>query len=106
MRLLVLFLPLLLLMMPVPARADSEARHGANSVRITPLACTDAKVIAFLTAAGENPADYHAARAEVGGNTFAGCWKPDYDRRVVLLRYEDGDAGAVQFGELKPTRDS
>lgn len=87
------------------ALADSEARRGSDFVRITVRPCADEKVVAAITAAGEDPKDYRAARAEIGGAPFAGCWKPMFEREMIFLRYDDGDAGLLPFGELKPVKE-
>lgn len=87
------------------ALADSEARLGADFVRITARPCTDEKVIAAITAAGENPLDYRAARAEIGGAAFNGCWEPMKGRRMIHLRYEDGDQGLIPFDDLKAIKE-
>ncbi|HET8762054.1 MAG TPA: hypothetical protein VFM12_01465, partial [Gemmatimonadales bacterium] len=60
-------------------------------------------VRAQMAATGENPDDFRAATAHVGGQDFAGCWRPDFDAGKVILLYEDGDAGALPFTDFKPT---
>jgi hypothetical protein len=57
-------LALILLLAAAPVLADSEARQGNDWVRITAKPCTDEKVLAHIAAAGDNPLDYRAARAE------------------------------------------
>lgn len=57
------FFTLILLLLAAPVHADSELRQGADWVRISASPCEDAKVVALLQAAGEDPADYRAARA-------------------------------------------
>jgi hypothetical protein len=96
------FLPLLLV--ASSALADAEVRHGTSYVRITAQACKDPKVIERITAAGDNPLDYRAARAEIDGVAYSACWKPLYQREMIYLRYEDDDQGLLPFGELKPVR--
>jgi hypothetical protein len=96
-------LPLILLLAIAPAAfADSEARIGESRVRISATACSDEATVAVLTADGENAADYRAATARFEGREFRGCWRPDFQKRVILLRYEDGDHGMVPFDDLKP----
>lgn len=99
-------LALFLLLVAAPAFADSEFREGSDWVRITPKPCTNDKVLAFLEQAGENALDYHAASAEVAGAPFAGCWKPAYDKRVIMLRYDDNDQGMIPFGDMKPVKET
>lgn len=97
---------LMLLLVAASAFADSEFRQGADFVRLTVRPCTNDKVLALLKEAGEDAADYHAASAEVGGVAFAGCWKPAYSKRVIMLRYDDGDQGMVPFEVLKPVKET
>lgn len=87
------------------ARADSEARHGADFVRLTALPCSDSAMVGFITAAGESPDDYRAASAQFAGVPYVACWRPVFKRREVYLRYSDGDAGMVPFDDLKPIRE-
>lgn len=94
----------ILLLAVAPAFADSEARVGADWVRIAATPCTDEKVLAHITAAGDNPLDYRAARAEFQGAPYIGCWRPLMDKGVVYIRYDDGDQGVVPFGDLKPLK--
>lgn len=98
-------LALFLVMISAPALGDSEARQGADWVRITALPCSDATVLEHLTAASENPLDYRAARAEFQGAPYMACWKPLFDARTIFLQYSDGDQGLVPFTDLKPMRD-
>jgi hypothetical protein len=84
-----------------PAHADSVARLGDDWVRFTALPCLHESVIALLTADKEDPLDYRKASASFRGKEFAACWKPDFDSRRVLLRYEDGDGGLVPMSEIK-----
>jgi hypothetical protein len=96
-------LSLILLLAIAPAAfADSEAHFGDARVRISATSCSNAATVAALTADGEDPADYRAASAHVEGREFRGCWRPDFQKRVILLRYEDGDHGMVPFDDLKP----
>jgi hypothetical protein len=68
-----------------PAFADSEARQGADWVRVTANPCKDEKVLAQMDK--ENPLDYRAATAEVGGKLFNACWKPLFDKEVIFLDF-------------------
>lgn len=97
---------LMLLLVASSAFADAEFRQGRDWIRITARPCSDEKVVAALTAAGEDPLDYRAAAAEIGGQGFVACWKPVMDKRVVLLRYGDGDQGMVPFDELKAAKEA
>lgn len=97
---------LTLLLVASSAFADSIAHQGRDWVRITALPCTDAKVLAYLTAAKEDQLDYHAARAEFGGHGFAGCWRPIFDKHVIQLQYEDGDEGEIPFMDLELAKEA
>lgn len=97
---------LLALLWPAEARADSEARQGADFVRLTARPCVHAAVLAAITAAGEDPDDYRAAVADLGGKSYAACWRPNFGARKVHLRYEDGDEGEVPYSELKPVKEA
>jgi hypothetical protein len=87
----------------MPVWADSIARNGDDWIRITAQPCTHAEVAKHLSDAGESAADYRAASARIGGQEYAACWRPVYEREVVYLRYSDGDAGLLPFADLKPT---
>jgi hypothetical protein len=87
----------------MPVWADSIARSGDNWVRLTAQPCAHAEVTKHLASAGESPKDYRAASARIGGQEYAACWRPVYEREVVYLRYSDGDAGLLPFADLKPT---
>lgn len=91
---------LILLLAAASALADSEARDGADFVRITALPCTDDKVLAHIPA--DERVDFRAAHAALRGVRYSGCWRPLFDKRVIFLRYEDGDAGIVPFKDLTP----
>lgn len=86
------------------AFADSEFRQGADSVRITAKPCADDKVLRLIPPAEH--ADYRAARAEVAGTSYSGCWRPIFEKEAVYLRYEDGDQGLIPFRDLKPLKDA
>jgi hypothetical protein len=100
-----LFLLLALLFAP-SVRADSEARQGADWVRVTALPCTDAAVVALITQAGGDPVDWRAAQAEFGGKPFAACWQPVFAEQRALLVYSDGDSGYVPFAALHPLKEA
>jgi hypothetical protein len=85
-----------------PAGADAIARQGADWVRMTALPCKQESVIAQIELQGEDPKDFRAASAELNGHLFSACARPLWERGVILIRYEDGDAGLVPFGEFKP----
>lgn len=87
------------------AIADSEARQGDDWVRITILPCSNEAVIASLEADKEDPQDYRAAMASVEGKSFSACYTPIPSKRVIYLRYEDGDGGVVPYDSLKPVRE-
>jgi hypothetical protein len=86
----------------MPVRADSIARNGDDWIRLTAQPCAHAEVVTHLSSAGEDPKDYRAASARVGGQEYAACWKPLFAQERVFLRYSDGDAGLIQFNEFKP----
>lgn len=86
------------------AWADSEARQGSDWVRITANPCTDAKVLAHIPEAQR--ADYRAASAQMAGVPYAACWRPNFQTKMVELRYDDGDQGLVPFGDLKPVKEA
>lgn len=92
---------LLLAALAWPAHADRIARQGDSWVRVTALPCRTPAVVDAITAEGADPADFRAAAAHVGGQDFAGCWRPDFERREAVLIYEDGDGGLVPFSDLK-----
>jgi hypothetical protein len=79
----------------MPVWADSIARNGDDWIRLTAQPCTHAEVAKHISEAGES--------ARVGGQEYAACWRPVYEREVVYLRYSDGDAGLLPFADLKPT---
>lgn len=91
-------LALFLLLAAAPVLADSEARDGADWVRITARPCTNEAVLAQLQ--GNERLDYRQASAEFGGKPFAACWRPDGDG--VFLIYEDGDKGVILRRQLRP----
>lgn len=93
------------LAMPTQAFADSEARQGADWVRISALPCKNEKVLALIQAAGEDGKDYRAARAEFAGAPYTPCWKPIFEREVVYMIYEDGDKGLIPFRDFKPVQE-
>lgn len=99
------FLLAVLVLLVCPAWADSEARAGADWVRITAQPCTEHAVLQLIQDAGEDPADYRAARAEFGGVPYTACWRPRFEQRAIFLRYGDGDGGLVPFDALKPVRE-
>lgn len=86
------------------AIADSEVRNGADFIRLTAKPCADATVSALVTAQGEDPKDYRQAFAEIGGQAFAACWRPMFEREQVFIRYSDGDAGMVPFQMFQPVK--
>lgn len=88
----------------LPAAADSEARSGADWVRLTANPCADEAVIAVLKQHDADPLDFRAAQAEIGGTAFTACWRPMFDTREVLVVFGDGDIARVPFGALKPLR--
>lgn len=93
------------LAMPTLALADSEARQGADWVRISALPCKNEKVLELIKAAGEDGKDYRAARAEFGGAGFTPCWRPMFQQEQVFLIYDDGDKGLVPFRDFKPVQE-
>jgi hypothetical protein len=86
------------------ARADSEARQGADWVRTSDKPCTDAAVLPLLQGAGYDLEQWQAARASFGGREFGACWHTVGN--VAHLVYEDGDQGIVPLDALKPLRDA
>lgn len=88
----------------LPVQADSIARNGADWVRLTAKPCSSAEVLAHIGTSGEDPKDFRAALARINGTEYEACWRPVYDKEVVFLRYSDGDAGLVPFGDLKPVQ--
>jgi hypothetical protein len=88
------------------ANADAEVRDGANFVRVTARPCEDAKVIELIKEAGDNPLDYRKAIAEIGGTVYSACWKPNYERQQIFLRYQDGDAGLIPLEAFKPVKEA
>lgn len=97
---------LMLLIVASSAFADSIAHQGADWVRITAQPCTDTKVLAYLTAAKQDPLDYRAAVGEFQGHGFVLCWKPNFEGKVIQLQYEDGDNGMIPFSELEPAKEA
>lgn len=97
-------LAMIMMLAAAPALADSEAREGADWVRISADPCKDEKVLAHIAAAGEDAKDYRRARAEIQGASYSGCWQPLFNKEVIYLRYEDGDSGVVPFRDLKPVK--
>jgi len=84
------------------AHADAEVRHGADWIRITARLCADPKVLAHITAAGEDPLDYRMARADLAGVGYAACWRPLFQPREALVIYEDGEVSNLPFRSLRP----
>jgi hypothetical protein len=100
-----LALALSLLLAASPVLADSEARIGADWVRISATPCKNEEVLKHLKDAGENPLDYRAAAASWQGQDYQACWKPLMQQQMVYVRYTDGDHGLVPFRDLKPVKD-
>lgn len=88
----------------LPVKADSIARNGSDWVRLTAKPCASAEVLEHMKKAGENPLDFRAGLARISGAEYEVCWRPVYEHEVVFLRYADGDAGLVPFGDLKPVQ--
>jgi hypothetical protein len=88
--------------LPASSRADAEYREGADWMRTTALPCTDEKVLQHIPEAERK--DWRAGKSEVGGKPYAVCWKPLFAQQVILMKYEDGDAGLVPFSHLKPVK--
>src|SRR4051812_2942960 len=78
----------LLAALAMPAQADSEARMGADFVRITALPCKSEAVVAAIQKLGLDPLDFRAARAEFGGKPYAACWRQQGG--IAHVVYEDG----------------
>jgi hypothetical protein len=93
------------LLLASPAFADSEARIGADWVRISATPCKNEEVLKHLKDAGESPLDYRAATASWQGQDYQACWKPLMQQQMVYVRYTDGDQGLVPFRDLKPVKD-
>jgi len=85
-----------------PAFADAEVRQGADFIRITARPRADPKVLAHITAAGEDPLDYRMARADLAGVGYAACWRPMFKTREALVIYSDGDTSLLPVGMFKP----
>lgn len=88
----------------VSAQADSEAKYGSDTIRVTATPCTDAKVLGYIAALQQDPKDYRAARAEYQGAPFAACWRPMFEQKVAFIIYDDGDQGFIPFADLKPVK--
>jgi hypothetical protein len=97
---------LTLMLLAFPALADSEARYGNDSIRVTAKPCADAKVMQYIAAAGQDAKDYRAATATYQGTPFAACWRPLFEQKVIILVYDDGDQGLVPFADLKPVKEA
>jgi hypothetical protein len=98
-----LIMMLVMLLAAPLALADAEARRdNGDWVRITPRSCADEKVLANIAGRGENPLDYRAGRAEIGGTPYEVCWAADYDRQMYILRYDDMDVGELPFRAMRP----
>jgi hypothetical protein len=88
------------------ANADAEVRQGADFIRVTARPCEDEKVIEKIKEAGDNPLDYRRAFAQIGGQAYSACWKPNYERQQIFLRYGDGDAGLIPLDAFKPVKEA
>lgn len=95
---------MLALLVILPAYADSEARQGADWVRITANPCSDEATIAVITQHGGDPLDFRQAKAEFGGQAFDACWRPMFDTKEVLIVFGDGDVSRVPFAALRPLK--
>lgn len=95
-----LCLSILLAAAPVLCLADAEARgEGDDFVRITARPCVSEAVLARIPDAGER-LDYRAGVGRFAGRDHALCWKP-FGAGVWLV-WDDGDAGFLPAGALKP----
>jgi len=82
-----------------PAMAgDLVARQGGDIIRLAEAECTSELVLNRIEP--QLKAQFRAAVAVVGGQTYTACWRPA--GRAAHLIYEDGDQGLVPVSELKP----
>ena len=98
-----LIIIILFALVAVPAHADSEARNGADWVRLTARPCTDEAVLRHIPDIGRR-LDFRAATASVGGQDYAACWTPVPGG--VGLVFDDGDAGFIDQQSLRPVPDA
>jgi hypothetical protein len=86
-----------LVALPVHA-ADMRANNGRDSITLTDRPCSNPEVVKRLRP--EVVDQFHAARARIGNDDFAGCWI-EYGEDAFVM-YEDGDKGLVPLSEFKP----
>lgn len=90
-------LALVAALLAAPAFAgDMIARQGSDSVRLTEAPCLPA-VLARI--APQVQADYRAAVAQLGGQTYTACWRRTGG--MAHLVYEDGDQGMISWSSFK-----
>jgi hypothetical protein len=97
----ILFISLLLAVWPTSAHAAETmiARNkDGDSVRLTHNKCEITEHPAYPNGV---PSIMERANVIVGGQPFAACWGVRVDGVVVLI-YEDGDAGLIPITEFKP----
>jgi len=83
------------------AQADMIARHGADSVRLTGEACPESIALPD----GADRRAFRKAVAVVGGERYTACHALRVDGLVVLI-YQDGDAGLVPAAQFRMVPDT
>jgi hypothetical protein len=83
------------------AQADMIARHGADSVRLTGEACPESIALPD----GADRRAFRKAVAVVGGERYTACHALRVDGLVVLI-YQDGDAGLIPVVQFRMVPDT
>jgi len=83
------------------AQADMIARHGGDSVRLTGEACPESIALPD----GADRRAFRKAVAVVGGERYTACHALRVDGLVVLI-YQDGDAGLIPVVQFRMVPDT
>ena len=83
------------------AQADMIARHGGDSVRLTGEACPESIALPD----GADRRAFRKAVAVVGGERYTACHALRVDGLVVLI-YQDGDAGLIPAAQFRMVPDT
>ena len=80
-----------------PALADSEARQGADWVRIFDSPCVSAQTLVLIPP--EARSDFQKAQGVYKGEKFFGCWQKRGG--IVYILWEDGDHAIIPIEALR-----
>lgn len=79
-----------------PASADYVSRQGADYIRLTEGECP-----ASVPMPADQRSRFLGAVAVVDGKEYRACWALRQDG-MVLVFYDDGDAGLIHSSQFKP----